>query len=67
MTINNALFAIIGFVVLLSLAFGASISPFFYNENWLYVTTFVGFMSLQSAFTGFCPMVFILKKLGLKD
>jgi hypothetical protein len=66
MTVNNALFAIIGFVILLSLAFGASISPVFYNENWLYVTAFIGFMSLQSAFTGFCPMSAILKKLGCK-
>lgn len=66
MTVNNALFAIIGFMVLLSLAFGASISPFFYNENWLFVTVFVGFMSFQSAFSGFCPMSMILKKLGFK-
>jgi hypothetical protein len=66
MKVNNALFAIIGFVVLLSLAFGASISPVFYNENWLYVTVFIGFMSFQSAFTGFCPMTIILKKLGCK-
>lgn len=66
MTVNNALFAIIGFMVLLSLAFGAKISPVFYNENWLFVTAFVGLMSFQSAFTGFCPMAIILKKLGCK-
>jgi hypothetical protein len=32
----------------------------------LVVTTFVGVMQVQSAFTGFCPMATILKKLGLK-
>lgn len=66
MTVNNALLAIIGFMVLLSLILGAPISPYAYNENWLFVTAFVGLMSFQSAFTGFCPMSLILKKLGCK-
>jgi len=36
------------------------------NPAWLYVTGFVGFMMLQASFTGFCPMVWIIKKLGVK-
>jgi hypothetical protein len=34
--------------------------------RWLWFTAFVGISLLQSAFTGWCPMMSILKKLGVK-
>ena len=34
------------------------------NQLWLLLTAFVGLNLLQSAFTGFCPLAVILKKLG---
>jgi hypothetical protein len=33
---------------------------------WLGLTAFVGANMLQAAFTGFCPLAIILKKLGVK-
>jgi hypothetical protein len=48
-------------MVLLSIALARWVSPAF-----IFLTVFVGVMMLQSAFTGFCPMAMILKKMGLK-
>lgn len=33
------------------------------NENWLFLAVFVGVNLFQSAFTGFCPLERILRKL----
>jgi hypothetical protein len=38
------------------------------NIDWMiYVTAFVGFNLLQSSFTGFCPLVMVLKAMGVKS
>ena len=34
--------------------------------QWLWFTAFIGVNLLQSAFTNWCPMMWILKKLGTK-
>ncbi|MBE7538448.1 MAG: DUF2892 domain-containing protein [Opitutaceae bacterium] len=39
----------------------------FVDFRWLLLPTFVGFNLIQSAFTGFCPPLLILKKLGWID
>ncbi|WP_457673677.1 YgaP family membrane protein [Thiolapillus sp.] len=36
------------------------------HQNRLWFTAFVGANLFQSAFTGFCPLAMILKKLGAK-
>ncbi|HYG60496.1 MAG TPA: DUF2892 domain-containing protein [Symbiobacteriaceae bacterium] len=36
------------------------------NINWLWFTAFVGANLLQSAFTGKCPMITILERLGVR-
>ena len=36
------------------------------NINWLFFTGFVGVNLLQSSFTKFCPLEYILKKSGVK-
>ena len=36
------------------------------DHRWLYLTVFVGLNLLQSGFTNWCPMVWILQKLGVK-
>lgn len=64
MSIERIVLAVAGFMILLSLGLGVAGSPIFHNENWLWFTAFVGANLLQSAFTGFCPMAAILKKLG---
>ena len=61
MTIESRIRAIAGTFVLLSLALGYFVSPW-----WHLFTAFVGANLLQSAFTGFCPMETILEKIGVK-
>ena len=62
MTVNQAVTAFAGFMVLLSLALAWYVSPYF-----LALTAFVGANLFQSAFTGFCPAATIFRKLGLRD
>lgn len=62
MTVNEALRAIAGFFVLVSVALGHWVHPNFY-----YFTAFVGLNLLQSAFTRWCPMMSLLRALGLKE
>ncbi|MCW8919609.1 MAG: DUF2892 domain-containing protein [Gammaproteobacteria bacterium] len=66
MSIDRIVFAVAGCFILLSVALGASASPIFHHEYWLFFTVFVGANLLQSAFTGFCPMVIMLKMFGAK-
>jgi hypothetical protein len=61
MSIDRIVLAFAGTVVLLSLALSQIHSPY-----WLWLTAFVGANMLQSAFTGFCPLVKILKALGVR-
>lgn len=61
MTIDKAVMAFAGSVVLISLALGVYV-----NANWFWLTAFVGANLLQSSFTGFCPSAMLLKKLGVK-
>lgn len=37
-----------------------------HSGYWLLLTAFAGLNMLQASFTGFCPLVSILKKLGIK-
>ena len=62
MTVERSLRLIAGAFVVVSLALGWWVSPY-----WLLFTTFVGLNLLQSGFTNWCPMMFLLKKCGLKD
>jgi hypothetical protein len=64
MNIDRIVLAFAGFAILLSLALGVQASPIFHHSYWLFFTAFVGLNLLQSAFTGFCPLATILKKLG---
>lgn len=61
MTIERALRLIAGFFVILSVALGHYLSPW-----WLLFTAFVGVNLLQSGFTNWCPMMWILEKLGMR-
>ncbi|MCG6967174.1 MAG: DUF2892 domain-containing protein [Chromatiaceae bacterium] len=66
MSIERIVMAFAGFMIVLSVALGAAGSPIFHHEYWLYFTAFIGLNLFQSAFTGFCPLALILKKLGKK-
>jgi hypothetical protein len=67
MTINRIVRIVAGFFVLLSLGVGVEASPLFVNANFLWFTAFVGANLFQSGFTNLCPLVTILKKLGVKE
>lgn len=62
MTVERYLRGIAGFFVLLSILLAHYHSPY-----WLFFTAFVGLNLLQSAFTDWCPMMTILKKLGVRS
>lgn len=61
MTIENGVRVMAGCMVLLSVALTRWVHP-----NWVWLTVFVGVNLIQSAFTGFCPAVKILRAIGLK-
>lgn len=60
MKLENMIRALAGTLILAGL-----VLSHYVNANWLWLSAFVGFNLLQSAFTGFCPAEIILKKLGL--
>ena len=60
MSIERIVLAVAGSFILISLALGQIFSPY-----WLFFTAFVGLNLLQSAFTRFCPLALILKRLGI--
>ena len=57
MSLERTLRAIAGTFILVSLAFGVLVSPY-----WFLFTAFVGVNLLQSSFTKWCLMEDILKK-----
>ncbi len=61
MTINEGLRGIAGSFILISVALGIWVNPWFFA-----FTAFVGANLLQSAFSHTCPMMGILKKAGLR-
>jgi hypothetical protein len=62
MTIDRTLRLFAGTFVLLSLALGYYVHPY-----WYLFTAFVGLNLLQSGVTNWCPMMTILKMAGLKN
>ena len=62
MNVDRIVLAVAGSFILLSL-----VLAHYHSELWLWLTAFVGVNLFQSAFTGFCPMAIILKKLGIKS
>lgn len=60
MTVERYLRLIAGAFVMLSLALGYWVSPY-----WYLFTAFVGLNLFQSAFTNWCPMMTILRKSGV--
>jgi len=62
MVIEEYLRLIAGTFVLLTTALGYFVHPAFFL-----FTAFVGLNLFQSAFTGTCPMVWILKRAGVRE
>ncbi len=61
MNVERYIRLIAGVFVLLSLALGYWVNPY-----WFLFTAFVGLNLFQSAFTNWCPMMTFLRKAGVK-
>ena len=61
MTVDRFLRMFAGFFVVLSVALGHYVSPY-----WYLFTVFVGLNLFQSAFTNWCPMMTFLRKAGVR-
>ncbi|MFC3678641.1 YgaP family membrane protein [Bacterioplanoides pacificum] len=61
MNVDRLVFAIAGCFILLSVTLSQ-----LHSIYWLGFTAFVGLNMLQAAFTGFCPLAMMLKKLGVQ-
>jgi hypothetical protein len=61
MTVETMLRGIAGFFVVVS-----ALLAHYHSSYWLLFTGFVGLNLLQSAFTDWCPMMTLLRKLGVK-
>lgn len=62
MSLEKAVEAFAGFMVLLSVVLTQFVHPAF-----MWLTVFVGANLFQQAFTGFCPAAMILRKLGVRS
>ena len=61
MSVERYLRLIAGFFVMMSLALGHWVDP-----RWYWFTAFVGLNLFQSAFSNWCPMMNILRKMGVR-
>lgn len=61
MNIDRGVMGFAGAVVIVSVVLAHFVSAW-----WLLLALFVGANLLQSAFTGFCPLARILRKLGVR-
>lgn len=61
MTLDRAVLAFAGLVVLTSLALAHFVHPV-----WLWLAVFAGVNMVQASFTGLCPAAMIFKALGVK-
>jgi len=60
MTLDRAVQAFAGIMVIVSLLLTKFVHP-----NFFWLTAFVGFNLFQSAFTGFCPAAIVMRNLGI--
>jgi hypothetical protein len=61
MNVERDLRGIAGFFVIVSV-----LLAYYHSPYWLIFTGLVGLNLLQSAFTDWCPMMTLLRKLGVK-
>lgn len=62
MSVEQGLRMIAGAFVLISVALGIWVSPWF-----LAFTAFVGLNLFQSGFSNWCPMMWVLRRAGMRD
>ncbi|MCF6289836.1 MAG: DUF2892 domain-containing protein [Desulfobacterales bacterium] len=62
MIVNDWIHVLAGVFILLSVALGTWLSPY-----WFFMTGFVGLNLFQYGFSGFCPVAVVLKKAGVPE
>ena len=62
MYLNKFIFALIGALITLSVAMS-----YYVSQAWLLLALFFGVFLFQLAFTGFCPLMIVIKKFSKKD
>ncbi len=67
MTIEKGVRIVAGIFIMAGVALGVEGCPIFVSRHFLLLPAFVGFMLVQSAFTGICPAGSILKLMGLRS
>ncbi len=60
MSVERAILLTVGSLVVVSVLLAVYHSP-----NWLWLTGILGVHLIQASFTGLCPVVMALKRLGL--
>jgi hypothetical protein len=60
MTVERTILLVLGLIVLGSVLLAVTVSP-----AWLWLTGVMGAHLIQASFTGVCPVVMALKRLGL--
>ena len=61
MTLDRAVLAFAGLVVLVAVTLAWLVNPW-----WLALAAFAGATMIQASFTGFCPASIVFKKLGVR-
>ncbi|HEV2363293.1 MAG TPA: DUF2892 domain-containing protein [Caulobacteraceae bacterium] len=61
MTVDKAVLAFAGLIVLTGVLLAWLVSPW-----WILLSVFAGANMLQAAFTGFCPAAMVFKRLGVR-
>lgn len=62
MTLDRAVLAFAGTMVLVSL-----LLTYYIHPGFVWLTAFVGVNLIQSSFTGFCPAAMLFRKIGVKS
>jgi hypothetical protein len=62
MTLDRAILAFAGTMVLVSL-----LLTHFVHPGFVWLTVFVGANLIQSSFTGFCPAAMLFRKIGIRS
>ncbi len=62
MTLDRAVLAFAGVMILVSVVLTVYVSPL-----WMWFTVFIGLNLLQSAFTKKCPAAWVFSKFGVKS
>lgn len=62
MTVERGILLVVGSLTILTVLLAV-----YHSQNWLWVTGLLGAHLIQASFTGLCPVVRTLQKLGLPN